>query len=132
MNIAIIDFRIQISDIFRKTIFTGLYSSATMLLVVICRDLWCTKLVRLVQSVEMEYHAMLDCVLKINGNWKLLIGKWKVYILICATQLSYQNLSFTQVSIPLLVNQKIKIWCSRQIPVKEVPMRFTGAIYDFR
>ena len=75
VNIVIIDFRIQISDILRKTIFTGLCSSATMLLVGICRDLWCTKLVRLVQSVEMDYHAMQDCVLKINGNWNLLIGK---------------------------------------------------------
>ena len=33
---------------------------------------------------------------------------------------------------PLLVNKKVKSQWTRQIPVQEVPMRFTDDIFDFR
>ena len=42
------------------------------------------------------------------------------------------TITFYYFTITLLVSQKIESWCSRQIPVQEVPMRSTDAIYDFR
>ena len=62
------------------------------------------------------------------------INSWSQRIMTKQNELfgdGINNLNLTA-NTPLLMSQKIESWCSRQIPVQEVPMRSTDAIYDFR